>query len=63
MIFDPPVYTLRDFQKSHNLSFLQFHKLSEIGLAPRTILIGDKANVPPVIRIKISMIQSVIYYF
>ncbi len=45
MIFDPPVYTLRDFQKSHNLTFLQFHKLRELGLAPRTILIGDKPYV------------------
>jgi hypothetical protein len=45
MIFDPPVYTLRDFKKSHNLNFLQFHKLQELGLAPRTILIGDRPYV------------------
>jgi hypothetical protein len=45
MVFDPPIYTLRDFQKSHNLSFLQFHKLRELGLGPRTILIGDRSYV------------------
>ena len=45
MVFDPPVYSLRDFQKSHNLTFLQFHKLRELGLGPRTILIGDKPCV------------------
>jgi hypothetical protein len=45
MIFDPPVYTLRDFQRAHNLTFLQFHKLRELGLSPRTILIGDKPYV------------------
>jgi hypothetical protein len=45
MIFDPPVYTLKDFKRSHNLTFLQFHKLCEVGLAPRTILIGDKPYV------------------
>lgn len=45
MIFDPPAYSLRDFQKSHNLTFLQFHKLRELGLVPRTTLIGDKPFV------------------
>ena len=45
MIFDPPMYVLRDFWKSHNLSFLQYHKLQEMGLAPRTVLIGDKPYV------------------
>ncbi len=45
MVFDPPTYTLLDFQKAHNLSFLQYHKLRELGLGPRTILIGDKPYV------------------
>lgn len=44
-VFDPPVYTLRDFQRSHNLTFLQFHKLRELGLTPSTTLIGDKGYV------------------
>ncbi|MGH8603580.1 MAG: hypothetical protein ACREXR_12640 [Gammaproteobacteria bacterium] len=42
MIFDPPVYSLRDFERSHNLSFLRLHKLSALGLGPRTIIIDEK---------------------
>jgi hypothetical protein len=45
MIFDPPAYGLADFRKAHNLSFLQFHGLRELALAPRTILIGDKPYI------------------
>jgi hypothetical protein len=45
MVFDPPAYGLTDFRKAHNLSFLQFHRLCELGLVPRTVLIGDKPYI------------------
>jgi hypothetical protein len=41
MIFDPPVYTLREFSRSHNLTPVTCHRLfHELGLKPRTVTIG-----------------------
>ncbi|MGH8580605.1 MAG: hypothetical protein ACREVK_10970 [Gammaproteobacteria bacterium] len=46
MIFDPPIYSLSDFTKTHNLTPVRSHRLfHDLGLKPRMITIGEKQFV------------------
>jgi len=44
-LFDPPVYSLDHFEKSHCLNHVLMHRLLQIGLHPQTIIVGTKAMV------------------